>query len=123
MTIDVVMPQMGESIFEGTITKWLKKTGDAVQKDEHLFEISTDKADAEIPSPGAGVRGADGDQDCGRRDGAGQHGGGGDRWRYFCRAARRLRDHAGCCAGIAGHGSAGRGAAFSDITPGPGGAR
>ena len=55
MTIDVVMPQMGESIFEGTITKWLKKTGDAVQKDEPLFEISTDKVDAEIPSPVAGV--------------------------------------------------------------------
>jgi len=47
----VVMPQMGESIFEGTITKWLKKVGDSVQKDEPLFEISTDKVDAEIPSP------------------------------------------------------------------------
>src|SRR5450755_3846228 len=46
---------MGESIFEGTITKWLKKTGDTVQKDEPLFEISTDKVDAEIPSPVAGV--------------------------------------------------------------------
>lgn len=55
MPIDVVMPQMGESIFEGTITKWLKKTGDAVLKDEPLFEISTDKVDAEIPSPAAGV--------------------------------------------------------------------
>ena len=55
MPTDVVMPQMGESIFEGTITKWLKKTGDAVQKDEPLFEISTDKVDAEIPSPVAGV--------------------------------------------------------------------
>jgi len=55
MPIDVVMPQMGESIFEGTITKWLKKAGDAVQKDEPLFEISTDKVDAEIPSPVAGV--------------------------------------------------------------------
>jgi pyruvate dehydrogenase E2 component (dihydrolipoamide acetyltransferase) len=52
---EVVMPQMGESIFEGTITKWLKKVGDAVQKDEPLFEISTDKVDAEIPSPAAGV--------------------------------------------------------------------
>jgi 2-oxoglutarate dehydrogenase E2 component (dihydrolipoamide succinyltransferase) len=52
---DVVMPQMGESIFEGTITKWLKKAGDTVQKDEPLFEISTDKVDAEIPSPAAGV--------------------------------------------------------------------
>jgi pyruvate dehydrogenase E2 component (dihydrolipoamide acetyltransferase) len=55
MPTDVVMPQMGESIFEGTITKWLKKLGDAVQKDEPLFEISTDKVDAEIPSPASGV--------------------------------------------------------------------
>jgi pyruvate dehydrogenase E2 component (dihydrolipoamide acetyltransferase) len=55
MPTDVVMPQMGESIFEGTITKWLKKAGDAVAKDEPLFEISTDKVDAEIPSPVAGV--------------------------------------------------------------------
>jgi pyruvate dehydrogenase E2 component (dihydrolipoamide acetyltransferase) len=55
MPTDVVMPQMGESIFEGTITKWLKKPGDSVQRDEPLFEISTDKVDAEIPSPGAGV--------------------------------------------------------------------
>ncbi|MGA2535229.1 MAG: 2-oxoglutarate dehydrogenase, E2 component, dihydrolipoamide succinyltransferase [Terracidiphilus sp.] len=53
--IDVVMPQMGESIFEGTITKWLKKAGDSVEKDEPLFEISTDKVDAEIPSPVAGI--------------------------------------------------------------------
>ena len=52
---DVVMPQMGESIFEGTITKWLKNVGDTVQRDEPLFEISTDKVDAEIPSPAAGV--------------------------------------------------------------------
>jgi 2-oxoglutarate dehydrogenase E2 component (dihydrolipoamide succinyltransferase) len=52
---DVVMPQMGESIFEGTITKWLKKVGDSVEKDEPLFEISTDKVDAEIPAPVAGV--------------------------------------------------------------------
>ena len=55
MPTDVVMPQMGESIFEGTITKWLKKPGDKVQRDEPLFEISTDKVDAEIPSPAAGV--------------------------------------------------------------------
>jgi 2-oxoglutarate dehydrogenase E2 component (dihydrolipoamide succinyltransferase) len=55
MAIDVVMPQMGESIFEGTITRWLKKPGDAVAKDEPLFEISTDKVDAEIPAPVAGV--------------------------------------------------------------------
>ncbi len=52
---DVVMPQMGESITEGTITKWLKKVGDTVQRDEPIFEISTDKVDAEIPSPIAGV--------------------------------------------------------------------
>jgi len=52
---DVVMPQMGESIFEGTITKWLKKAGDKVQRDEPLFEISTDKVDAEIPAPSSGV--------------------------------------------------------------------
>jgi 2-oxoglutarate dehydrogenase E2 component (dihydrolipoamide succinyltransferase) len=49
------MPQMGESIFEGTITKWLKKVGDSVQRDEPLFEISTDKVDAEIPSPASGT--------------------------------------------------------------------
>jgi 2-oxoglutarate dehydrogenase E2 component (dihydrolipoamide succinyltransferase) len=55
MPVDVVMPQMGESIFEGTITKWLKKPGDKVERDEPLFEISTDKVDAEIPSPSAGV--------------------------------------------------------------------
>ncbi len=55
MAADVVMPQMGESIFEGTITKWLKKPGDKVERDEPLFEISTDKVDAEIPSPTAGV--------------------------------------------------------------------
>jgi pyruvate dehydrogenase E2 component (dihydrolipoamide acetyltransferase) len=55
MPTDVVMPQMGESIFEGTITKWLKQPGDIVEKDEPLFEISTDKVDAEIPSPAAGV--------------------------------------------------------------------
>jgi 2-oxoglutarate dehydrogenase E2 component (dihydrolipoamide succinyltransferase) len=54
-TVEVPMPQMGESIFEGTVTKWLKKVGDTVQKDEPLFEISTDKVDAEIPSPVSGV--------------------------------------------------------------------
>jgi len=52
---DVIMPQMGESIFEGTITKWLKKAGDKIERDEPLFEISTDKVDAEIPSPAAGI--------------------------------------------------------------------
>jgi pyruvate dehydrogenase E2 component (dihydrolipoamide acetyltransferase) len=54
---DVVMPQMGESIVEGTLTKWLKKPGDKVERDEPLFEISTDKVDTEIPSPAAGVLG------------------------------------------------------------------
>jgi 2-oxoglutarate dehydrogenase E2 component (dihydrolipoamide succinyltransferase) len=53
--MDVVMPQMGESVAEGTIVRWIKKVGDKVDRDEPLFEISTDKVDAEIPSPGAGV--------------------------------------------------------------------
>src|ERR1700747_2904888 len=48
------MPQMGESIAEGTLSKWLKKVGDAVKRDEPMFEISTDKVDAEIPAPSAG---------------------------------------------------------------------
>src|SRR5216117_730868 len=51
----VIMPQMGESIFEGTITKWLKKKGERIERDEPLFEISTDKIDSEIPSPASGV--------------------------------------------------------------------
>jgi pyruvate dehydrogenase E2 component (dihydrolipoamide acetyltransferase) len=55
MSTNVVMPQMGESITEGTITKWLKKVGDRVEKDESIFEISTDKVDAEIPASAAGV--------------------------------------------------------------------
>jgi 2-oxoglutarate dehydrogenase E2 component (dihydrolipoamide succinyltransferase) len=55
MAVDVVMPQMGESIAEGTIVRWIKKVGDKVDRDEPLFEISTDKVDAEIPSPAAGV--------------------------------------------------------------------
>ena len=55
MSTPVVMPQMGESIAEGTIVRWIKKVGDAVDRDEPLFEISTDKVDAEIPSPVAGV--------------------------------------------------------------------
>jgi pyruvate dehydrogenase E2 component (dihydrolipoamide acetyltransferase) len=55
MSTDVIMPQMGESVAEGTVTKWLKKVGDRVERDEPLFEISTDKVDAEIPSPAAGV--------------------------------------------------------------------
>src|SRR5277367_1552973 len=52
---DVVMPQMGESIVEGTLTKWLKKAGESVERDEPLFEISTDKVDTEIPAPVSGV--------------------------------------------------------------------
>jgi 2-oxoglutarate dehydrogenase E2 component (dihydrolipoamide succinyltransferase) len=55
MKVDVVMPQMGESIAEGTITRWIKKVGDTVERDEPIFEISTDKVDAEIPSPAAGT--------------------------------------------------------------------
>src|SRR5467141_277235 len=55
MATEVVMPQMGESIAEGTITKWMKNVGDHVDRDEPLFEISTDKVDAEIPSPAAGT--------------------------------------------------------------------
>ncbi len=55
MSTPVVMPQMGESIAEGTIVRWIKKVGDAVDRDEPLFEISTDKVDAEIPSPVAGT--------------------------------------------------------------------
>ncbi|HTG86386.1 MAG TPA: biotin/lipoyl-containing protein [Pyrinomonadaceae bacterium] len=55
MSTEVVMPQMGESIAEGTITKWLKNVGEHVDRDEPLFEISTDKVDAEIPSPAAGT--------------------------------------------------------------------
>src|SRR5204863_851672 len=55
MATPVTMPQMGESIAEGTIVRWIKKVGDTVDRDEPLFEISTDKVDAEIPSPAAGV--------------------------------------------------------------------
>src|SRR5437899_9051431 len=55
MAIDVVMPQMGESIAEGTVVRWMKKPGDKVERDEPLLEISTDKVDAEIPSPAAGT--------------------------------------------------------------------
>ena len=65
MRVDVVMPQMGESIAEGTITRWIKNVGETVQRDEPLFEISTDKVDAEIPSPAAGtvveIKGNEGD--------------------------------------------------------------
>ncbi len=55
MSVEVVMPQMGESITEGTVSKWLKSLGDKIEKDEAILEISTDKVDAEVPSPGAGV--------------------------------------------------------------------
>src|SRR5215469_6208614 len=55
MSTNVIMPQMGESIAEGTVTKWLKNIGERVERDEPLFEISTDKVDAEIPSPAAGI--------------------------------------------------------------------
>src|SRR5437899_528427 len=55
MAIDVVMPQMGESIAEGTVVRWIKKPGDKVERDEPLLEISTDKVDAEIPAPASGT--------------------------------------------------------------------
>src|SRR5258706_595814 len=55
MRVDVIMPQMGESIAEGTLTRWLKKPGEKVARDEPIFEISTDKVDAEIPAPAAGT--------------------------------------------------------------------
>jgi len=55
MATEVIMPQMGESIFEGTVTRWLKKVGEVVSKDEPLFEISTDKVDAEVPSTVSGI--------------------------------------------------------------------
>ena len=55
MSTDVIMPQMGESVAEGTITKWFKQVGDMIVRDEPLFEISTDKVDAEIPAPAAGI--------------------------------------------------------------------
>ncbi len=55
MAQEIIMPQMGESLAEGTITKWIKKVGETVERDEPLFEISTDKVDAEIPAPATGV--------------------------------------------------------------------
>ena len=55
MSVEVVMPQMGESITEGTVSKWMKAVGDKIEKDEPILEISTDKVDAEVPSPNAGV--------------------------------------------------------------------
>ena len=87
--IDVIMPQMGESIAEGTLSRWLKKVGDTVKRDEPIFEISTDKVDAEIPAPvgwragrDSGERGADGRGADGRRA---------DRDRCERRAPRRRR--------------------------------
>ena len=55
MSVEVVMPQMGESITEGTISKWLKSVGDSIEKDEMILEISTDKVDAEVPATSAGI--------------------------------------------------------------------
>ena len=55
MSVEVVMPQMGESITEGTVSKWLKAVGEKIEKDEPILEISTDKVDAEVPAPGAGI--------------------------------------------------------------------
>ena len=55
MSVEVVMPQMGESITEGTVSKWLKQVGEKIEKDEPILEISTDKVDAEVPAPGAGI--------------------------------------------------------------------
>ena len=86
MATDVVMPQMGESIAEGTIVRWIKKVGDTVDRDEPLFEISTDKVDAEIPSPAAGVVAEIRAQ--GRRDGPGQQ-----RRRRDRRGGRGRRPH------------------------------
>ncbi len=53
--VDVIMPQMGESIAEGTVSRWLKQVGDEIKRDEPILEISTDKVDAEIPSPSDGI--------------------------------------------------------------------
>ncbi|HCW45128.1 MAG TPA: 2-oxoglutarate dehydrogenase, partial [Planctomycetes bacterium] len=55
MSTEVLMPQMGESIAEGTLTRWFKKPGDVIKRDEPLFEISTDKVDAEVPAPADGI--------------------------------------------------------------------
>ena len=85
MPTDIIMPQMGESIVEGTITKWLKKPGDKVQRDEPLFEISTDKVDAEIPAPASGVLA--GHQSRRRHDGWSEHG----RRHHRCRWRSRSR--------------------------------
>ena len=55
MHVEIIMPKMGESIFEGTIIRWTKKVGERIEKDETILEISTDKVDSEIPSPAAGI--------------------------------------------------------------------
>ena len=87
--IDVIMPQMGESIVEGTLTKWLKKPGETVERDEPLFEISTDKVDTEIPSPVAGTLGRD--PGAGRDYGRHQHRSGkNQRWRGRSRSSAGL---------------------------------
>ncbi len=96
MSTPVVMPQMGESIAEGTIVRWIKKVGDSVDRDEPLFEISTDKVDAEIPSPAAGV--ADRDRREGRRDGPGQQRRGDDRRRGRGEAGATAARGCGACA-------------------------
>ena len=63
--VDVVMPQMGVSVSEGTVTKWLRQVGDEVRADDTLLEISTDKVDTEVPSPGSGAAGGAGDSGAG----------------------------------------------------------
>src|SRR6187397_1459602 len=87
----VIMPQMGESIFEGTLTRWLKKPGDAVKRDEPLFEISTDKIDSEIPAP------ASADSRSGGADCRNQH-----CRRYHRRRKRRVRALDSCVAQSSG---------------------
>ena len=89
MSTPVVMPQMGESIAEGTIVRWIKKVGDSVDRDEPLFEISTDKVDAEIPSPAAGVLTHRRE---GRRDGSGEQ-----RRRHDRRRRRAGAERRGAC--------------------------
>ncbi len=83
--IDVIMPQMGESIAEGTLSRWIKKVGETIKRDEPIFEISTDKVDAEIPAPTAGSIGRN--SGAGRRDRRGANGRGADRDR--CLHGRR----------------------------------
>ena len=86
--MDVTMPQLGETVTEGTITRWLKQVGDRVEADEPLFEVSTDKVDSEVPAPSAGV--VTEILVPGGRDGRGRH---------SARGARRLRGRGPGCAG------------------------